>query len=91
MFTYYMHTRREGEIIHVDEDGYRRSALESMRAEAFHGARSLMAHSITKGRAPELQNSFEITDELGALLLTVRFADTLDGSMPPLERRLSWD
>jgi hypothetical protein len=88
---YFMHTKHSGEFTQLDEEGYNRSSLESMRVEAVYGARALMSASIMQGLAPELQSSFDITDEAGLLLLNVLFADTLDGSMPKREPRTTWD
>jgi hypothetical protein len=86
MLKFHMHARC-GDLITRDEDVYIRSNLEFMRAEAFHSARELMAQGIRRGEAPELMNSFDITDESDHFLMNVCFGATLDRSMPKLEAR----
>ncbi|MBX9758786.1 MAG: hypothetical protein K2Y29_08405 [Beijerinckiaceae bacterium] len=81
MTMFFMHHVNDGERFD-DVEGYDRAGLNEMRAEAFLAARELMAAQIRKGRRPDFDAYFDITNQAGDILARVHFIDTLDRTSP---------
>ena len=63
-----------------DPDGVEFTDMEAALAEAVQGARELVAHGIMQNRDVSGQ-SFAIRDEQGKTVATVRFRETLPGTL----------
>ena len=70
----------DGSAVSRDPDGVEFAAIEDAVAEAVRGARDLVAHGIMQNQDVSGQ-SFAIRDERGETVATVRFKDTLPGSL----------
>ena len=70
----------DGSAVSSDPDGVEFADIEDAVAEAVRGARDLVAHGIMQNQDVSGQ-SFTIRDERGETVATVRFKDTLPGSL----------
>ena len=70
---YFLHLRADGRLIE-DPDGSLLANLEEAHLEAVHGARDILAEQLRCG-VPLNGQQFEICDEAGTLVDTVRFRD----------------
>ena len=59
-----------------DEEGRELSDIETARAEAIRGARSVIAEDVLQGRL-DLNGKIDVLDGDGALCLTIRFSDAV--------------
>jgi hypothetical protein len=59
-----------------DHEGLVMSDLDAARAEAIKGARSVIASEVLEGRL-DLAGHIDVTDEKGALVLTVTFQEAV--------------
>jgi hypothetical protein len=73
---YYFHLRTDGNLVR-DEDGEDLQNLETARYEAIEAAREIMSEEVLKGKAPSNGRQFEIADEAGETVLTLRFAEAV--------------
>ena len=73
---FYCHLRSSGEYV-VDREGSEFPDLDSAYAEAISGARCILSGDIRAGRL-DLTHCFELLNEAGEHLLTVRFAEAVD-------------
>lgn len=74
---YFFNVRRRSEVI-SDPEGQELPDLDAALTEAIEGARDLAADSVRSGESLDLTDCFEITDDAGQLLATVRFCEALD-------------
>ena len=72
---YFFHVRTGYDLV-SDDEGMELANLEEARAEAIESALELMANDLKSGEAPELR-IYEVTDESGATVLTLPFADAV--------------
>ena len=63
-----------------DEEGRELPDPDAARAEAIHGARSLIADEVLKGRL-DLNGRLDVLDGSGSLLFTIFFSDAVES--PP--------
>ena len=76
MSRYYLNIRT-GHDLATDDEGCERSSLEAATDEAIRGVRSILAEEVSHGRL-DLRSQIEVTDEAGAVVATVLFADVID-------------
>lgn len=76
MQKFFLHLR-DGSDILSDTDGYLVAGLDAAVVEAIASARWLMSDQLRAGHGATLDRQFEITDEVGQILATVRFWDAL--------------
>lgn len=81
-FHFHSHAR---DGVSCDEDGMELPDLESARACAIDGIRSIASEEVRSGR-PDLEGRIEIVDDSGAILDTVRFPEAVE-VLPPEEER----
>ncbi|WJH38319.1 hypothetical protein N7E02_06630 (plasmid) [Aliirhizobium terrae] len=67
---------REGERLSKDPEGAEFQDIEMARAEAVRSARELLSQRVLNGEEIDGQ-SFELTDDNGAVVDTVKFRDVL--------------
>lgn len=72
----YFFNVRIGTDVVADPEGVELASPEVARAEALADARELMSEAVLRGRDISEQ-SFEITDDAGRLVLAVSFADAI--------------
>lgn len=72
---YFFNIREHGSYL-ADDTGIDLPSLDAMQTEAVRTAREMMADSILAGRALD-ESVFEITDENGWLVTSVRFGDAV--------------
>jgi hypothetical protein len=75
MIRLYFHVRH-GDRLSKDPEGAEFRDLETARAEAVRSARELLSQRVLNGEEIDGQ-AFELTDEDGAIVDTVRFRDVL--------------
>jgi hypothetical protein len=73
---FYMNIRRVDGFIE-DLEGEQFSSLAEARLAAINSAREIMAAAVRLGKTPN-HSAFEITDEGGRILLTVRFSEAIE-------------
>jgi hypothetical protein len=74
---YFFHTRG-GPVETEDFEGIELSGEMAAYAEALRGARSIIAAAVLEGRLP-LDERIEVVDEAGKPVLTLPFADAVEG------------
>lgn len=75
MIRLYFHIR-EGDRLSKDPEGAEFQDVETARAEAVRSARELLSQRVLNGEVIDGQ-SFDLTDESGAVVDTVKFRDVL--------------
>ncbi|GGG05945.1 MULTISPECIES: DUF6894 family protein [Rhizobium] len=75
MIRFYFHIR-EGDRLFKDPEGAEFQNVETARAEAVRSARELLSQRVLNGEEIDGQ-SFELTDDSGAVVDTVKFRDVL--------------
>ncbi len=73
----YFYNIRSPEGYSADETGIFFVDADQAREEAVLGARGMLAQDLKAGRPVDHQQ-FEVTDEAGALVFTLRFRDVID-------------
>jgi hypothetical protein len=68
-----------------DEEGLELADLDSARARAIDGIRSIASQEVRGGRL-DLEGRIEIADEAGTVLGTVRFPEAVEVRRPEDER-----
>lgn len=75
MIRLYFHIR-EGDLLSKDPEGAEFQDVETALAEAVRSARELLSQRVLNGEEIDGQ-SFELTDESGSVVDTVKFRDVL--------------
>lgn len=73
---YFFNIREQSDYL-IDETGVDLPSLDAVQMEAVRTAREMMADSILSGTALD-ESIFEITDEKGTLIASVRFGDAVE-------------
>lgn len=73
---YFFNIREQSDYL-IDETGVDLPSLDAVQMEAVRTAREMMADSILSGTALD-ESVFEITDEKGTLIASVRFGDAVE-------------
>lgn len=73
---FYLHLRM-GDALVEDPDGAEFASVAAARAEAIAAAREFMSERVRRGKLPDLNSCFEITEEDGRVVLMVEFHEAL--------------
>jgi hypothetical protein len=76
MPTYFFNVRQNGSLIE-DEEGIDLPDLDTAKTEAMGGAMDIVADRTRSGSPMGLDDTFEVTDEDGEVLLTVPFREAV--------------
>ncbi|WP_160003599.1 hypothetical protein [Rhizobium sp. 18055] len=72
---YFFNIREQGDFL-ADDTGVELPSLDAVQTEAVRTAREMMADGILTGKALD-ESVFEVTDEKGKLVTSVRFGDAV--------------
>jgi hypothetical protein len=76
MYLFFFHLNRYGQTI-FDPEGTRLTGIDDAREEATLSARGLAIQDLKEGKALPLDDSIDVADEHGLVLLTVTFKQAL--------------
>ncbi|KQT53668.1 hypothetical protein ASG43_17675 [Aureimonas sp. Leaf454] len=79
---YFFHVRLHDRLT-KDPEGIEFDGIDTVREEAMAGARDMMAERLKAGRPLDMDTTFEVHDDTGAIVLSLSFVDVLLSSLAP--------
>ena len=71
MTRYFILVREDGALLPDDGDGQEFASFDAVRLEAIESARHLLSQAVLRGEAGRLNQTIEVRDEAGTIVLSV--------------------